>query len=246
MILHYIYDGSFDGLLTSIYEAYYRRENPDDIVPEDSIEANFLIENIFIPTDREKSKKVYEAIEKKISEETLRRVFYIYLSELPMHGITVLKYLRLGFKIGPQVDLNLSNDTIRMVDNIYHKVAKEKHRMLGLIRFKELENGILYSSIEPDYNIVGLVAPHFASRMANENWAIHDVKRGIAALYNREEWIIKDIEFNDTLIVKEEEEEYQELWKTYFKSAAIQNRINPKLQKRNMPMRYWKYLVEKT
>ena len=172
-------------------------------------------------------------------------MFYAYLSELPRHGITILKYLQLGFKFGPQVDLNLSNDIILKMDNINYKVGMEKHRMLGLIRFKQLENGILYSSIEPDYNIVGLLAPHFASRMMNENWAIHDVKRGIGVLYNKKEWVIKDIEVTDSLIIKEDEEDYQELWKAYFKSIAIQSRINPKLQKRNMPMRYWKHLVEK-
>lgn len=244
-MIHYIYDGSFDGILTAIYEVYYGREIPDNIVPQDSMEENFLVQKAFITTDGEKARKVYEAIENKISEEALRRVFYAYLSEIEDHGMIILKYLQLGFKIGSQVDLNLSDDIVLMMDNIYNKVAREKHRMLGLIRFKELENGILYSSIEPDYNVIGLLAPHFASRMANENWAIHDVKRGIAIFYNKQEWIIKDIELKDSLILKEEEEEYQELWKAYFKSIAIQSRINPRLQKRNMPMRYWKHLVEK-
>jgi len=244
-MIHYIYDGSFDGLLTGVYEAYYRRENIDDIVPEDSMEENFLVQKVFISTDGEKSKKVYEAIENKISEEALRKVFYAYLSELPRHGIIILKYLQLGFKIGAEVDFNLSNDIVLKINSIYDKVGKEKHRMLGLVRFKQLENGILYSSIEPDYNIGGLLAPHFKSRMMNENWVIHDVKRGIAVFYNKEEWVIKDMEINNSLIVKEDEEQYQELWKAYFKSIAIQNKINPSLQKRCMPVRYWKHLVEK-
>ncbi|WP_333638375.1 TIGR03915 family putative DNA repair protein [Tissierella praeacuta] len=143
------------------------------------------------------------------------------------------------------MDFNLSNDIVLKINSIYDKVGKEKHRMLGLARFKQLENGILYSSIEPDYNIVGLLAPHFKSRMMNENWVIHDVKRGIAVFYNKEEWVIKDMEINSSLIVKEDEEQYQELWKAYFKSIAIQNKINPSLQKRCMPVRYWKHLVEK-
>lgn len=244
-MINYIYDGSFEGLLTSVYEAYYNRQNPYDILPKDSMEENFLMDNIYIKTDREKSRKVYEAIENKISNESLRKVFYCYLSELPKHGILTLQYLRLGFKIGSNVDLNLANDIVREIDNIYNKVSRERHRFLGLIRFKEIENNILYSSIEPDYNIIGLLAPHFARRMKNENWVIHDVKRGIGILYNKKEWVIKDIEINDSLVLREEEEEYQELWKTYFKAIAIENKINPKLQKRNMPMKYWKHLVEK-
>lgn len=244
-MIHYIYDGSFDGLLTAIYEAYYRRKELDDIVPMDSMEENFLIERIYITTDTEKSKKVYEAIKNKISKEALRRITYAYLSELPRHGDDILKYVQLGFKIGPQVDLNLSNDIVRRMDNIRYKVTTEQHRLLGLLRFKQLENGIFYTSLEPDYNIVVLLAPHFASRLANENWVIHDVKRGIGVFYNKEEWVVKDIQIKDSLIVKEEEGEYQELWRTYFKSIAIESKINPTLQRRYMPARYWKHLIEK-
>ncbi len=244
-MIQYIYDGSFDGLLTSIYESYYRKEDIDDIVAEDSMEENFLVRKVFIPTEFEKAAKVYKAIEEKISEEALRRVFYGYLSELPRHGKVILEYIRLGFKLGPQVDLNLANDIVLKTDNIYRKVSGERHRILGLIRFKQLKNGIFYSSIEPDHNIVGLVAPYFVSRMTNENWVIHDVKRGIGAFYDGIEWVIKDIEIKDDLVLKENEEEYQGLWKTYFKSIAIETKINPKLQKRCMPMRYWKHLVEK-
>lgn len=244
-MLHYIYDGSFDGLLTSIYEAYYGKDDIDDIVSQDSMEENFLIQKRFIQTDKEKANRVYIAIETKISEESLRRVFNAYLSELPKHGIIILKYIQLAFKMGPQVDLNLSMDIVREMDNIYHKVGKEAHRMLGLIRFKQLENGILYSSIEPDHNILGLIAPHFASRLSNENWAIHDVKRGMGVFYNKKEWVIKDVKITDSLIIREDEVEYQELWKAYFKYIAIETKANPKLQKRNMPMRYWKHLIEK-
>jgi len=74
---------------------------------------------------------------------------------------------------------------------------------------------------------------------------IHDIKRGIGALYNKKEWVIKDVEITDPIMIKEDEEEYQELWKEYFKHIAIETKINPKLQKRNMPMRYWKHLIEK-
>lgn len=241
----YAYDGTFEGFLTSIHEAYYRRENPEDIVPYERIENNFLAKNIYIKTDNEKFAKVYSAIDKKISHEVLRRIYYCYLSEMPKSGRKILEYIRAGFKIGPSVDEHLANDIIREIDNIYKKVTRERHIMLGLLRFKEIEKGILYATIEPDHNIISLIAPHFARRMRNENWVIHDVKRNIGVLYDGNEWIIRDINIKDSFIIKEDEEEYQNLWKTYFSSISIEGKTNPKLQKRNMPKRYWKHLVEK-
>lgn len=240
----YIYDGSFNGLLTSIFEAYYKKDHLSDIVCEGHMQQDLLVQIIHIQTDDEKAKRVYDAIEAKISQKALKKVFFAYLSERPDHGMTILAYLQLGFKLGARVDSHLSNDTVLKISQIHDGVAKERHRMTGLIRFKELENGIFYAAIEPDNNIVSLLAPHFISRMRNENWVIHDLKRGIGILYNKKEWIMKDIEINDPLIMSKDEEGYQKLWQTYFKSIAIENKINPALQRKNMPMRYWKHLIE--
>lgn len=240
----YIYDGSFDGLLTCIYEAYYRHETPDDIVSMDRLENNFLYERYIIKKDSLKATKVYKSIEEKISSEALKRVFYVYLSELPGSGAAILNYLRLGYKVGANIDKNLANEDVLTMDKINLKVSRERHYMMGLLRFKMLENNILYANYEPQYNITGLIAPHFVSRISNENWIIHDIKRNIAALYNQKEWIIKELELEDELIIHEAEEDYQEMWKSYYQHISIAGRKNLRLKKNNMPMKYWKHLVE--
>ena len=38
---------------------------------------------------------------------------------------------------------------------------------------------------------------------------------------------------------------FQDLWKSYFKAMTIKERLNPTLQRRCMPRRYWAYLTEK-
>lgn len=240
----YIYDGSFEGLLTCIYEAYYRHEAPDDIIPMDRLQNNFLYQRYIIKTDSSKATKVYKSIEEKISKEALKRVFYAYLSELPRSGAAILNYLRLGYKIGRNIDNNLANDAVLIMDKINLKISGERHAMLGLLRFKMLESNILYANFEPQYNITGLIAPHFENRLSNENWVIHDIKRNIAALYNKKEWIINELELEDDLIIHEEEEDYQEMWKSYYKHISIASRKNTRLKKNNMPMKYWKHLVE--
>ena len=49
----------------------------------------------------------------------------------------------------------------------------------------------------------------------------------------------------DDTMAAEDEKLFQTLWKNYFKSLTIKERINPKLQRQHMPQRFWKYLVEK-
>ena len=46
------------------------------------------------------------------------------------------------------------------------------------------------------------------------------------------------------LIIHEDEEDYQDMWRAYYKHMAIQSRKNLKLKKNYMPMKYWKHLVE--
>jgi probable DNA metabolism protein len=45
--------------------------------------------------------------------------------------------------------------------------------------------------------------------------------------------------------IAKDEKFFQDLWKTYFKAICIQERLNPRKHKQDMPVRYWKLLTEK-
>lgn len=244
-MLTYIYDGSFEGILTAIFEAYYRHQVPEWIESEQLLQQNFLTEYVYIKTDAGKADRVYNSILRKISGKALENVYHVYLSEEPDAGTLIYKYLRLGWKMGSRVDLHLADDTVRMVDNINRRLENELHRLLGFVRFRQVEGGIFYSAISPDNNIVELLAPHFAERLSDQNWIIHDVKREIAAMYNMKEWIISEFSVEEIPRDTLAENEYAKLWKQFFNTIAIKERENPELQKRLMPKRYWKHITEK-
>ena len=46
-------------------------------------------------------------------------------------------------------------------------------------------------------------------------------------------------------LLSENDQLFQELWRTYFKAICIRERLNPKKQLNDMPRRYWRYLTEK-
>ncbi|SHK84925.1 TIGR03915 family putative DNA repair protein [Desulforamulus aeronauticus] len=242
----YLYDGSFEGLLTAIYEAYYRSEKPEQIMAQDSYQPDLFSQPRVIATDSDKAGKVYDAIERKISHEALEHVFYVYLSELPGLGTLIYRYLQFGWRVGADINGHLSLEPVREVLRISQKVGVERHRMLGLLRFKKIQGELYYAPFEPDYNIVGLMAPHFARRLADQNWIIHDLKRGLAAFYNQERWLIRELANNTGQLNWEENEAfYQELWQNYFQRIAVEGRTNRKVQRQFMPARYWRHLIEK-
>ena len=42
----------------------------------------------------------------------------------------------------------------------------------------------------------------------------------------------------------EEETRFRELWRLFYDTIAVEGRINPKLRRGNMPMRYWQNMTE--
>lgn len=241
----FVYDGTFEGLLTSVYEAYYSTVKPEEITPNWEFQPNLLIEPIFIKTDMEKYNKVYNAIKDKISNKTLNLIYHVYLSELKGSSTLIYNYIKLGFKLGKSINLHLHNDIVLNIHKIDKKVTYECHRILGFVRFKEVK-GMYYSPIEPDHNILALIAPHFASRLPNENWIIHDLKRNLAVLHNKVQWIITSFskETTNKFLSDKDNELYESLWRDFFKAIVVENRINSKLQRKLMPVRYQKHLTE--
>lgn len=243
MYYNYIYDGSFDGLLTALYHCFKTDKKPTHIDYRDR-EFSFVEENIYVQTDSILAEKVYNGIKESISKEGLRAVFYTFLSENEDSGMIIYRFLRKGFKLGSGILDYSADPDVSALLGLRLKVSREVHFLLGLLRFKELKQGVYYAQVKPDHNTIGLVAPHFADRMNDQYWVIHDVSRGLGVFYNKEGWIIKNIDGDMNIEFSDVEKKYQELWKTYFNHIAIENRLNPKLQRQNMPKKYWDFLIE--
>lgn len=241
----YLYDGTFEGLLTAIYEAYYSGPRPDQIMQEETFQPNLLDETRLITTDNQKADRVYDSIKRRISGTALKNTYGVFLSEDPQAGTLIYRYLRLGWKLGSKVDLNLIHQDVLPVHRLNQRVNRETHRMLGLVRFQLLEKNLYYAPIEPDHNIVAMLAPHFLNRMGEQHWLIHDLKRGIGVLCNGAGWILTDVAEEYLPEMAQEEVHFQSLWKTYFKHIAIPERKNLRLQRSHMPARYWRHLTEK-
>lgn len=241
----YLFDGSFEGILTCIYEAYYRKDKPKRILFNSNIQQSFSDEYSNIETNINTADKVYNGVINKISTEAVENAFYAYLSEDSDVGTYIYEYFKLGFKVGSCIDNYLTVDCVYKIHELRRKVSLEAHRMSGLLRFIELRGMVYYGRIEPDNNILLLLAPHFKDRFYDQKWVIHDVKRSIAAIYNNGEWFLIDLNVESLPPISEKEIFFQEIWKEYYKNISIKERLNPRLQKSYMPVRYWKNLIEK-
>jgi probable DNA metabolism protein len=250
-MIDYLYDGTFEGFLTCIFEHYYR-EKASGIYECGNYQSNLLSGSCIVETEEQKATRVYEAIGAKISNEDLRRIYRVFLSSDQEKENKLLQYIRLGFQRGPAVSLLHSHPIVFDVQQCEKKVTVETHRLKGLLRFSALKNSsgpgeekeILYCCVEPDHDILELIADHFSDRLKSDPFIIHDKTRSKAVFSQRGTWYLSPFTEKDLPVLGERESKYRDLWKEYFETIAIQERINPKCQKRMMPVRYWKNLTE--
>ena len=243
-MLKLIYEDSFEGFLTAMYYAFYSKNEITSIELDNSSDIDMITSIEHVKTDIDKYKKVKDAIVMKIDPLALNKIYNLYLSNNKNKGLLCYKYLKTAFKLGTEIHKHLYLDVVREINLIERRVSLESHRFTGFVRFSLINNKFLYSSIEPDNNILELISPHFQNRFSNEYWIIHDVKRNIASVYNKISWEIVEMNNNIYNSLKDYNDEFEGLWKNYFVSTSIKERSNPRLQKQSMPKRYWKHLTE--
>lgn len=248
-------ENSIDGIFTAIYQAWSSGYGHNNVKIEEQCEKNnysnmqLFSEYIMVKTDYELSLKVARSIKQKISDEVFEMVCRVALSDYPQKGDLIYRFLILGFHFGRDIVNHLSNDVVNQVFKINRNVRNEVHHFLGFIRFSEMENGLLVSVIHPKNNILSLVTPHFADRLPMERFAIFDKVRNICSLHiPNKPWVIAeipDMNFdNNYNNLYSEHDEYKDLWKIFFENIAIKERINPKLQRNNLPIRFRKDMTE--
>ncbi|MBP3916135.1 MULTISPECIES: TIGR03915 family putative DNA repair protein [unclassified Clostridium] len=244
-MIEFLYDGSLEGLFTAIFYAYPYKDDCTINKPENHI-PSLLNEIKEIPTESDKFKRVYNSIIQKLNGKVLNNVYYLYLSEIDGVENIILDYLKLCYKYGTNINLAKNNDTIILVDKYYKKVAQEAHMFTGFVRFKEIAPLSFYAQIEPVYNILPIILNHFTLRFSDQNFIIHDLKREKAIMYNKESSIITDLSKDEGYLLSNlnNDENFESLWKTFYKSVNIKERENSKLRNQHMPKRYWNHLTE--
>ena len=237
-----VYDGSFEGFLSLVYEVYYEKLHVSGIVKK---MPNTLIFERFheVFSDEAKAHKVLDAIAKHFTKEQQRTIFHTVLCDTKAYEMALLEYIRIGFK-NPKALRNITNSHLFFIQTLEKELLCLVHKMYGFTRFEELEDGTLYAKVETKFNIVPFLGDHFCKRLGNIPFIIHDVKRSLAFVKNDAIREIRSIAAFEAPTVSNEEEKFKTLWKSFFKAAAIQERSNPKLQRSWVPLLYRTYMSE--
>lgn len=240
----YLCDGTPEGTLSAI--AWILEEGGDaEQVSLSERQDTLFEEGLMLPCDPARAEALYQHLRRE-APEAARTLFYVTLAEKEGLETAMLRYIALALRHGDRVNGHLTHPAVSQLVKLSRKAGRELHRMKGLLRFEKLQDGAWLARMEPDHDIIQPLAYHFSRRLRAQDWFIYDVRRHSAARWHRGELRFGTIEQFTAPPLSDEERAVQELWKTFFSSVAIPERRNARLQRSNMPMKYWSYLVEKS
>lgn len=238
----FCYDGSFEGFLCCVYNCYYGKKMPSDIVTEDTEQLCFGdYEDIY--TESDKAERVNAAIRNRLGPQLSVFIRKAFLSCDPQKDITLLKFIILGFKYGRSVIDRLSDDVVLKTVKIEHYIAEEAHLYLGFVRFSDC-GGVLVSEIEPKNSVLPVIAEHFCDRLRRERFLIFDRTHKTALIHDIDRTEIIYIDDFVMPEISEDERKYRSLWRKFYDTIGIKERYNPKCRMNLCPKRYWSCMTE--
>ena len=188
-----LYDGTFEGFLSLVYEVYYKKLKPTKIYK--TLPNEILFEEILeINSSKESGIKVLNAIKTKFPKEILEKILNIFMCDSKEFEMALLEYIVIGFKDSKQL-YNINNSCVFYLNNLEKELFRVTHKLTGFIRFEELEDKTLYAKIESKFNVVYFLGRHFLKRFNNQNFIIHDLNRKLAFVKIENDYSIKEVAF---------------------------------------------------
>ena len=255
----YVFDHTLDGLLTAVFDSFFLHQQPEFLLAEGEQLPLFADEPHRVVTDSEKAERVWKGLEKHLSKDGLRMITVSWLSEERALNQPLFNFICKVFRREPfdSYERNASDPDVLEVRNTCRRVLHEQLRMKQFIRFQKAKDGTYLAVVSPDHNVLPLIIDHFQDRFNDQPWLIYDAKRHYGYYYDGAAAPIHitfedeaAVPFNlsngklDAEVLSENDQIFQQLWRTYFKAICIKERMNPRKQLSDMPRRYWKYMTE--
>lgn len=211
----YNYDGTYDGLMTVIFEKY--KEIGKCEITKESEQVNFL-ESEFVETNLLEAQRVIKAIKDNIGDEFLADSYKVFKSKDESKEETIAITVKSCLVYG-RIYLGSSKKAAVRFGQIIRNFNHEVHTYKGLARFREIQENYLLAEIEPENDILEHLTPHFLKRMPNEKFIIYDKNRKIASLC--EKGSLDIVEILEMIGVDSKEEEiFKDAWKGFYKEIG--------------------------
>lgn len=236
------YDGTFGGFLTVLAHLFSEGEENVRVVnarlsPSDH---DFFCQEV--STQPEVARSFFTHLKRLLPNDVFRKVFLYYLCDTAHLEVPFIRAVKKSLKI-KDVWQDITDNAVMELYRAERKFRRERHRWLGLLRFTELPDGVLFAPFEPLFNVLPEIQGHFVRRFPNEQFLIFDTLRKLLFVYWEGKGELLWVEEFD-FTVPQGIDSFAELWRIYFTEVAIPERKNLRRQQGKVPLRVRKFLPE--
>lgn len=250
----FIYDGTFEGLITTIQYSLKNKILPDSVIRSMTYQGDLFCQEHKINSNEKLALQAWNAYTTKVSEQALKMPYRAFLSERPGIDHKIFLFIRNIITGDQPYEDNYRDETTLELKNMERRVLKDAMRLIQFVRFRKTKDEIYFAPVEPDFDVIRLSADHFRDRFADQKWLIYDTRREYGIFYDLKE--VNEIKLithavNEATgkirsdVLEDHEELYETLWKNYYRATTTEQRRNMKLHMQYLPKKFWKYLPEK-
>ena len=237
-------DNNIYGILSALYFSFTENIIPDLIEDVKTYQPRFDGVIINVPTTQSFSERVKTALFKYAGDDIIYHLKICLMCKENTALIYAFNYAYLILKYRTDVSEMLGEKAVSDFSYTVQKVLHERHVFTGLIRFRESLRGVLYARFSPDNDIVELLAPHFLKRLGKTPFIIHDISRNKLVMSDGNKLKTANTDIPANITPAEKENAVSNLWRKYFTSINIKERVNLRQQNNYFPRRYRKYCYE--
>ena len=96
----YTFDGTMDGLLTAVFDAFKLKEQPEQLLMKGDALPLFCDHTYQVTSDEEKARRVWVGLEKRLTHEAMKLISVSWLSELRELNQPLFLYICKVFRQG--------------------------------------------------------------------------------------------------------------------------------------------------
>lgn len=244
----YVHDGTTEGLLTAIFQAYALHEQPEDFSTETALQPQLGQSVRYIETDTALAWRVKAGIVRKAGRDAWDAVLHASLSDEPSAGVAIYRFVRhiMAHPAAANSGLirNLAHPVAGPVVRLDRSVMNERHLMMQFLRFEHFENGIWFAKCNPKANVVPLLMDWFAGRFNTERFVVYDEVHQVAGIYDGAGWYLAQTDEVHLPQHAPDEAAMQAAWKGFYDAMSISARYHPELRRQFMPKRLWRNILE--
>ncbi len=237
-------DGTLEGLLTAVFDSYSFHPAPAAVHAASACQQELDCRYREVNTDFAKAERVIRGVHRTMGADGYAMVWTGFLSNSVYKEDIIYKYIRFGMKIGRVIHQKITDERVMRLQKLCSLVNRESGLLREFIRFSKMEGGVYYGEITPEHNIVATLMPHFVSRFQIQPFIIHDKTHELCGISDTKTWVIASAEDLRLPERAADDAAYRRMWKAFYETIAIKERINPVCQRNHMPKKYWKYLTE--